>query len=253
MTGDRPHQIKGRVVSATIERRVDFTPEHFKIWLRPAEPFPFEPGQYCTVGVTNVERPYSIVSSPSEPLIELFVELIPPPEGHLTPLLHALKVGDSVTLRPRAKGVFVLHPEFRNHVMVSTVTGVAPFVSMLRRWREGPPDDRRMYVLEGVSYIDEFGYDEELNDLAARDPRIRFVPTCSRPNDPRNAAWRGEVGRVHTIVERYVSEWGLTPSDTCIYACGHPQMIRDLHARYEGAGFRFEEERFWKPASDKPR
>ena len=91
MTGDRPHQIKGRVISATIERRVDFTPEHFKIWLRTAEPFPFEPGQYCTVGVTNVERPYSIASSPHEPLIELFVELIPPPEGHLTPLLHALK------------------------------------------------------------------------------------------------------------------------------------------------------------------
>src|SRR5512134_3839858 len=130
MTGERPHQIKGRVISATIERRVDMTPEHFKIWLRPAEPFPFEPGQYCTVGVTNVERPYSIASSPHEPLIELFVELIHPPEGHLTPLLHVLKVGDQVTLRPRAKGVFVLHPEFRNHVMVSTVTGVAPFISM---------------------------------------------------------------------------------------------------------------------------
>lgn len=250
MTGDRPHVIKGRVVSATIERRVDFTPEHFKIWLRPAEPFPFEPGQYCTLGVTNVERPYSIVSSPSEPLLELFVELIPPPEGHLTPLLHALEVGDTVTLRPRAKGVFVMHPEFRNHVMVSTVTGVAPFISMLRHWREGPPDDRRMYVLEGVSYIDEFGYDEELREMASRDPRVVFVPTCSRPNDPRNAGWRGEVGRVHTIVERYVNEWALPPGETCIYACGHPQMIRDLHARYEGTGFRFEEERFWKPASD---
>jgi len=101
-----------------------------------------------------------------------------------------------------------------------------------------------------VSFIDEFGYDEELRALAARDPRVRFVPTCSRPNDPRNVAWRGEVGRVNTIVERYVREWDLAASETCIYACGHPQMIRDLRARYEGTGFRLEEERFWKPASE---
>ena len=250
MTHDRPHQIKGRVITATIERRVNLTAEHFKIWLKVAEPFTFKPGQYCTVGVGNVERPYSIVSSPHEPLLELFVERIPPPEGHLTPLLHALGVGDTVTLRPRAKGVFLLRPEFRNHVMVSTVTGVAPFVSMLRHWLAGPADDQRMYVLEGASFLDEFGYDDELTALAAREPRVRFVPTCSRPLDPRNTAWRGEVGRVHTIVERHVRDWGLVASDTCLYACGHPQMIEDLRARYVGTGFEFEEERFWKPAAE---
>jgi ferredoxin--NADP+ reductase len=244
---DRPHVIKGKVASAEIVRRVDLTAEHFKIWLKCAEPFSFEPGQYCTLGVDGVERPYSIVSSPREPLIELFVELIPPPEGHLTPLLHALGVGDTVTLRPRAKGVFLLRPEFRNHVMVATVTGIAPFVSMLRHWLEGPADDRRMYVLEGASFHDELGYDEELRELAARHSNVQFVPTCSRPKDPRNISWTGQVGRVHTIVERYVSEWGLSPAETCIYACGHPQMIEDLRNRYTGTGFAFEEERFWKP------
>jgi ferredoxin--NADP+ reductase len=247
VTQARPHQIKGRVIEATIVRRVDPTPEHFKIWLRCAEPFPFEPGQYCTVGVAGVERPYSIVSSPREPLLELFVELIPPPLGHLTPLLHALAVGDSVTLRPRAKGVFLLRPEFRNHVMVATVTGIAPFVSMLRHWLDGPADGSRMFVLEGASFRDEFGYDEELAALAERDPRVRFVPTCSRPDDPRNVGWQGQTGRVHTIVERHVRDWELTPAETCIYACGHPQMIEDLRARYAGTGFQFEEERFWKP------
>jgi ferredoxin-NADP reductase len=161
--------------------------------LRCAEPFTFEPGQYCTLGVAGVERPYSIVSSPREPLLELFVELIPPPLGSLTPLLHALSVGATVTLRPRAKGVFLLRPEFRNHVMVSTVTGVAPFVSMLRYWLESPADDKRMYVLEGASFLDEFGYDDELRALAARNPKVRFVPTCSRPDDPRNAGWKGQV------------------------------------------------------------
>jgi NAD(P)H-flavin reductase len=247
VTHDRPHVIKGKVTSAEIVRRVDLTPEHFKIWLRCAEPFPFEPGQYCTIGTGGIERPYSIVSSPHEPLLELFVELIPPPEGHLTPLLHALAVGDTVTLRPRAKGVFRLRPEFRNHVMVATVTGIAPFVSMLRHRREGPPDDKRIYVLEGASYLDELGYDAELRELASRDPAIVFVPTCSRPADPRNAGWAGQVGRVHTLVERYVGEWGLAAHETCIYACGHPGMIEDVRRRFAGSGFTFEEERFWKP------
>src|SRR5262245_56914930 len=238
VTHDRPHVIKGKVTRGEIVKRVDLTPEHFKIWLRCAEPFTFEPGQYCTVGVEGVERPYSIVSSPREPLLELFVELIPPPLGHLTPLLHALSVGAAVTLRPRAKGVFLFRPEFRNHVMVSTVTGVAPFISMLRYWLESPSDDRRMYVLEGASFLDE------LRAIAARNPSVQFVPTCSRPDDPRNVGWKGQVGRVHTIVEQHVREWDLDPAATCIYACGHPGMIEDLRARYNGTEFTFEEERF---------
>jgi ferredoxin--NADP+ reductase len=242
--------IKGKVTTAAIVRRVDLTPELFKIWLRCAEPFPFEPGQYCTIGVDGIERPYSIVSSPLEPLLELFVERIAPPEGHLTPLLHALKVGDSVTMRPRAKGVFLMRPEFRNHVMIATVTGIAPFVSMLRHWLATGVADQRIYVLEGASHFDEFGYDEELASLAAANSSVRFVPTCSRPSDPRNAAWRGEVGRVNTIVERYVREWELEPAETCLYACGNPQMIADVRTRFEGSGFEFEEERFWKPSSD---
>jgi len=231
---------------ASIVRRVDFTPEHFKLWLRPAEPFEFLPGQYCTIGVAGIERPYSIVSSPREELLELFVERIAPPIGRLTPLLHGLRVGDSVTLRPRAKGVFVLKPEFRNHVMVATVTGVAPFISMIRSWAESPAGAMAFYVLVGASYMDEFGYDAELVALAAKHPNIRFVPTCSRPEDPRNSAWNGEIGRVNAVVDRYVRQWKLEPSETCIYACGHPLMIEDVKARYADTSFRIEQERFWK-------
>ena len=46
---------------------------------------------------------------------------------------------------------------FRNHVMVATVTGIAPFISMLRYWLEGPVDDRRMYVLDQRDDIIETG------------------------------------------------------------------------------------------------
>ena len=232
---------------------MDFTPDHFKLWLKPAEPFTFVPGQYCTIGVDGIERPYSIVSSPREPLIELFVELIWPPNGQLTPLLHKLKVGDSVSLRRRAKGKFVLNRDYRNHVMVATVTGVAPFVSMLRHELGPPGDSAGFYVLQGASYIDEFGYDTELTALAAKHSNTRFVPTCSRPEDPRNTAWRGETGRVNTIVERHIRDWGLRPAETCIYVCGNPQMIEDVKTRYENTGFHVEAEGFWKNPEPKRR
>jgi ferredoxin--NADP+ reductase len=232
--------------TASIAKRVDFTPDHFKLWLEPAEPFTFAPGQYCTIGVDGIERPYSIVSSPREPLIELFVELIWPPEGKLTPLLHKLRVGDTVSIRRRAKGKFVLNNAYRKHVMVATVTGVAPFVSMLRYSLEGSQDSAQFYVLQGASFTDEFGYDAELAALAAKHANIRFVPTCSRPQEPRNSSWRGETGRVNTIVERYVREWALTPAETCIYVCGNPQMIEDVKTRYADTGFHVEAEGFWK-------
>ena len=238
---------KAALPTARVAKRVDFTPDHFKLWLEPSEPFTFVPGQYCTIGVDGIERPYSIVSSPQEPLIELFIELIWPPNGRLTPLLHALEVGDTVTLRPRAKGVFVLHPEYRHHVMVATVTGVAPFVSMLRYALDRPEyADHRFYVLEGASYVDEFGYDEELAKLAAKNEHVTFVATCSRPAEPRNAAWRGATGRVNTIVEQHVRHWALAPSSTCVYACGNPQMIEDVKTRLGEASFHVEAERFWK-------
>ena len=38
---------------------------------------------------------------------------------------------------------------------------------------------------------------------------MRFVPTCSRPQEARNAAWRGATGRVNTIVEKHVRDWAL--------------------------------------------
>ena len=83
------------------ERR-NLTPDLAVVRLQPEIPYAFTPGQYCTIGLDGVERPYSIVSSPHEPFLELV------PHGELTPKLWTLRVGDAVSLRPRPKGVFSL-------------------------------------------------------------------------------------------------------------------------------------------------
>ena len=217
------------------------------MWLKPEEKFDFKPGQYCTIGSGGIERAYSIASSPDEDQIELFIELVPPPDGNLTPLLNELNVGDTVTMRLRAKGIFVLKPEFKNHVMVGTVTGVAPYVSMMRKHlKESESSDKNFIILEGASYLDEFGYDEELMSLDKSNNNVTFEASVSRPDEERNDSWTGYKGRVNNIILDRLDEWGLNPSETIVYACGHPGMIEDVKEKLENTDYTFLEERFWK-------
>ena len=232
---------------AVITRREDVTRELWKIWLKPEVEFKFKPGQYCTIGVDGLERPYSIVSSPYEDEIELFIELVPPPDGRLTPLLYERGTGDWLTIRPRAKGVFTLDERYQAHLMMSTVTGVVPYVSILRSYLHDLRSGHRFYVLEGASYTDELTYDVELQGMAQAHPdSITYVPTVSRPNEERNRGWQGDAGRVNTLLEKYLEKFCLNRDDALIYACGHPGMIEDVKVRAAALDFLVQEERFWK-------
>ena len=213
--------------------------------LRPDIPYAFTPGQYCTIGLDGVERPYSIVSSPHEPFLELFLELVQ--HGELTPKLWTLRVGDAVSLRPRPKGVFTLEEKFPVHLMVATVTGIAPFVSMLRHVIHHGERRFRFVVLQGASYQDEFAYREKLEAASARHPELlAYISTVSRPGEERNRGWAGATGRVNTVVEEHVERLGLPARSTAAYACGHPGMIEDMARRLTPRGFLVKEEKYWK-------
>src|SRR5712671_3402124 len=130
---------------ATITKRIEITHDLWVTRVDPGPQFSFTAGQYATLGVASegavVERAYSIVSSPHERELEFFFELVP--GGELTPLLHRLSAGDAMTIRPRAKGRFLLDRTSgrTNHLLLCTVTGIAPFVSYARtlkqEWDEG--------------------------------------------------------------------------------------------------------------------
>jgi len=70
--------------------------------------------------------------------------------------------------------------------------------------------------------------------------------SVSRPEEDRNKTWSGYEGRVNNIIEERLSAWGLNPSETIVYACGHPGMIEDVKDRLEDTEYTFLEERFWK-------
>ena len=246
MATPRP-KIAPKLAESRVLKRVDISEDLLIMWIERPEGFAFKAGQYCTIGRDGIERAYSIVSAPHEESLELFVELVPPPEGALTPKLWELGVGDSVTIRPRAKGLFTMHPDFPNQLLVATVTGVVPYIGFIRDYLHHNRQGHHFHVLQGASYQDEFTYDRELKELSSRQPElITYVPSVSRPTEERNKGWVGETGRVNLIVEPYVEKLGLTPEDTLVYACGHPGMIEDVKERMVPKGFQVKEERFWK-------
>ncbi len=229
-----------------VDRR-DVTDDLMVIKLEPEEggTFNFKPGQYCTLGLGSIERAYSIASAPHERQLEIFVELVP--DGELTPLMWRLQQGDAMSVRPRAKGIFTMDQKAHHHFMLSTVTGVSPSISMVRDYLFNQREGHVFYVLLGASYCDELTYDDELADLAKNHPDVvKFVPTVSRPSDPRNEEWNGARGRVNAIAEEYLERFQLPKDDTLVYACGHPGMIEEMKAKLPPDGWRFKEERFWK-------
>ena len=244
---DSPKHIKGRITW-----RVDHAPDLWSVRLAPEKAVSFKPGQYATLGVMNgerpVERPYSIVSSPDQPELEFFFELVP--EGGLTPLLHKLGVGDEVLVRPACKGVFQLDRKSgrSKHFLVATVTGVAPYVSMARTLSAAGEPGLELIILQVGSRSFELGYAQELESLAKRHPWIRYIPAVSRHwEDPD---WRGERGRAEDLLRKYTSLLDLTPENTTAYLCGHPQMIDNSDGILQRAGWSKEnihKEVYWVP------
>jgi len=156
-------------------------------------------------------------------------------------------------MRPKAKGRFTRRAGVTNHVMVATVTGIAPYVSMIRQFihdRETRSDSLEQscfFVMQGASHRDEFVYDTELLTLSARYPElIQFVCSVSRPWAERNADWTGRTGRINLLIEEYLDRWDLPKADTLIYLCGNPGMIEDATARVTPDGWSVVAERFWR-------
>jgi len=243
---------------ARITKRIDFASDLWMIRMDHSAEFPFIPGQYATLGVEKdgkrVERAYSIVSSPYEKELEFFFELVP--QGELTPLLFRLQAGDQVLMRKVPKGRFTLDttgPERTNHLMVSTVTGVAPFVSIARTlfkdWKEGKfAGNHKIFLLNGASRSWEFGYREELESLAQQVPWLRCIFTVSRPWE--DEGWKGELGRVDELIRKYADQWGCTAANSVGYLCGHPEMIERGKGILQRIGFKKEnlkEELYWIP------
>lgn len=240
------------MLNSTVVGRVEVTPELLILRVRPDAGVPdFLPGQYVALGLPGsaprwdkaepegqepasdklIKRAYSIGSSPEQKeYLEFYIAILP--SGSLTSRLSVLKEGDRVFCQPKVAGTFTLEhvPEEKNLVLVSTGTGLAPFMSMVRTsstWKA----QRRITVVHGVRYPGDFAYAEELCELSSSTQRLDYLPIASRaPQD-----WDGKKGRVQRLLEDGFLR--VDPARDHVFLCGNPAMIEDLEALLYRQGF----------------
>ena len=181
------------------------------------EPFPFEAGQYATLGLMGsagklVQRPMSISSS-SDDLSEYEFFIRHVQAGGFTPLLWERSVGDPINIKG-PKGKFLLQDDGRRCLFIASGTGLAPFIGMIEMLR-GRGQSRDVVLLHGVSYDYDLAWRQQLTELEQGDGfPLRYVATISRPQHCPD--WTGCTGRVEAIVSSQLDEHGLTPENATI-------------------------------------
>lgn len=230
------NQVNAQVVNKTL-----LTSELFLLELKPDAGVPkFTPGQYVAIGLPQeaadgkvklLRRAYSISSTPDkQDALELYIALVK--DGELTPKLIDLKVGDRLNVAPKITGHFTLEgiQPGKELVLVSTGTGLAPFMSMVRTastWELAS----KIHIVHGVRYQSDLGFKDELEQLASSTGRLNYHPFCSR-EEPQSPIRKGHVHKVFT--EGLIS---LNPDKQHIFLCGNPAMVEQTQRNLQEQGF----------------
>jgi ferredoxin/flavodoxin---NADP+ reductase len=96
----------------------------------------FRAGQFVRIALDvdgeRVARAFSLVNPPQDPVLEFYGVIVP--EGPLSPRLARLRGGDTLQIASNPAGFLVLSevPEAQTLWLLSTGTGLAPFLSILR-------------------------------------------------------------------------------------------------------------------------
>ncbi len=194
-----------------------------------------------------IKRAYSIGSSPDEKrFYEFYIALVH--QGALTPRFLCLEAGSRLFAATKPVGTFTLQsvPDGKEIVFVSTGTGIAPFISMLRT-ASNFTRFKSFVLLHGVRHSKDLGYDAELQKLQQSHGNFHYMPVVSR--DPDFQGLRGHVTTAlfsdlftadrFTPTERPVSEARqLDPERHHVFLCGNPSMIADVTTRMSELGYR---------------
>ncbi len=208
--------------------------------------FRFLPGQFTMIGLEVKGRPllraYSLVSAHYEETLEFFS--IKVQDGPLTSHLQHLKEGDTLLVNRKATGTLIadnLLPG-RNLYLLSTGTGLAPFLSIIKD-PELYEKYERVILTHGTRTVAELAYDELIrNSLPENEffgeqvkEKLLYYPTVTR--EPfRNS------GRLTTLIEegKLFRDLGLPDLDAQqdrVMICGSPGMLSETTATMERRGF----------------
>ncbi|HVZ32470.1 MAG TPA: ferredoxin--NADP reductase [Polyangiaceae bacterium] len=206
----------------------------------------FKNGHFLMVGLEVEGKPllraYSVASPNYEEHLEFYS--IKVPNGPLTSRLQHLKVGDQVLLNNKPVGTLVITNVLpgKRLYLLSTGTGLAPFLSIIR----DPETYERfedVILVHGVRHVNDLAYSEHIRkELPAHEfigeqvsRQLHYYPTVTRePFEHR--------GRITELIEsgKLAQDLGLpelAPEQDRVLVCGGPQMLEDIVKLLEKRGF----------------
>lgn len=206
----------------------------------------FVAGQFAMIGLMVAGKPlvraYSMVSPPWDEELEFLS--IKVQEGPLTSRLQHIQVGDTVLIGKKPTGTLLvdnLRPG-RTLWMVSTGTGLAPFMSLIR---EPEVYDRyeRVVLMHGVREVKELAYHDYIGTELPNHEflgemlrgKLLYYPSVTR--EPFQTQ-----GRVTTLLDsgKVCADLGLpqiSPESDRVMLCGSEAMNADVKALLEARGF----------------
>lgn len=214
------------------------------------ENYSFVAGQYARLGLRDengiIWRAFSMVSAPLETATLEFYGIIVA-NGLFTTRLKNLRTGDPILIEKQRFG-FMTPDRFKDGNdlwMLSTGTGVGPYISMLRDpyvWEHF----QNLVLVHCVRHADEFAYTEELERLC-REPafgssaRLQVIRSVTREEKlPVNAPYL--QGRITTLLEdgrlEQTAGLSLSVNTSRLMMCGNPEMIDDMRTLLHQRGMR---------------
>ena len=219
----------------------------------------FKAGQFVALGLKldsnqNITyRPFSLSSPPEEKrYFEFYIKSASEyVMSKFTSTLFKMFEDDLIYWRNPA-GSFTIEdkkadgtPDTRRLVLVASGTGLAPFISYILHLKN-IKSKREIVLLHGAKYVQELGYYDLLKSISASDSNFKYLTTVSRPDHELSRDWRGDVGRVETLLvnkdncksqlEKAVGE-KVTPENSFFHICGYSGTINAVISILSPLGF----------------
>ena len=199
----------------------------------------FEAGQFVRLALDidgeRIARPFSFVNPPADPVHEFYGIVVP--EGPLSPRLARLQPGDTLYVAPNPAGFLVLSeiPDAETLWLISTGTGIAPFLSILRTeapWRRF----RSVVLVHAVRHAKELVYRDLILEIS-RKQKLRYVSFVSREPHPGSLSGRIPAAVRDGRLER-AAGLEIAPESSQVLLCGNPDMLKDATAALVERGLR---------------
>jgi NAD(P)H-flavin reductase len=150
--------------------------------------------------------------------------------GCVTEVLHAMEVGQQITVRGPYGRNFPVEEDFKGKdlLFIAGGIGLAPLRSVINYVRHYRANYGKVVIVYGARSKDDLVDIDEIQNEWVNEPNMEVYLTIDRPQE----GWDGHVG----FVPAYVKELGLDPNMTAVL-CGPPIMIKFTLAGLLELGF----------------